>query len=201
MPATHGDIHATISRLEATLAWRRSLNLYDIDATAAIAERETQHGTRFVAGWNTGARPVNYIFLNNNVLPLDQREMVQNMFLFERMMDLTPAGAQEICTVFNFGGSPKGPSPALGSTREMLANYDRHYPLQPSLTLLQDMGWKMRTFVNMVWPFIGAEQREKTFTKAGEQAVKDGQFKADALIKKCGGALDVSSKQGRGGAG
>lgn len=190
-PVTNGDAAAAITRLEATLRFRRSLNLYDVDATAKLAEEETKYGTRYIAGWN-GTRTVNYIFLNRNPLPLEDRKMVHNMFMFERMMDLTPAGQQEICTVFNFGGKKEGPTPGLGPTKEMLDNYDKHYPLQPSLTLLQEMGWAMKAFVNMVWPFIGAEQREKTVTKTGEQAVKDGQFAPQSLVKKCGGSLDVS---------
>lgn len=172
-----------------------------MDATAAIAERETRFGSRFIAGWNSGNRPVNYIFINRNEVPLDKREMVQNMFLLERMMDLSPPGVHEVCTVFNFGGEKKGPSPALGATKEMLDNYDRHYPLQPSLTLLQDMGWAFRAFVNMVWPFIGAEQRARTFTKTGAVAIKEGLFEKEALIKKCGGETEVSlggEKEGRG---
>lgn len=194
-PATHGDAPAAITRLEATLAFRRKLNLYDIDATAAIAEKDTRNATRFTAGWN-GVRPVNYVFMNRNALPLEEREMVQNLFLLERMMDLTPAGGQEVCTVFNFGGKQMGPKPGLGQTKEMLGTYDAHYPLQPSLTMLQDMGWAMRTFVNMVWPFIG-EAKERTITKTGEQAVAEGLFVADGLIKECGGALDVSSERQR----
>ncbi|KLT38476.1 hypothetical protein CC85DRAFT_252949 [Cutaneotrichosporon oleaginosum] len=188
--ATKGDTDAAIARLEATLAFRRQLNLYDVDATAAIAEKDTRNATRFTAGWN-GLRPVNYVFMNRNPLPLEERDMVHNLFLLERMMDLTPAGAQEVCTVFNFGGKQMGPKPGLGQTKEMLGVYDAHYPLQPSLTMLQDMGWAMRAFVNMVWPFIG-EAKERTITKTGEQAVAEGLFQADGLIKECGGALDFT---------
>ncbi|BEJ17855.1 hypothetical protein CspHIS471_0701230 [Cutaneotrichosporon sp. HIS471] len=190
LDVTHGDTDAAITRLEATLSWRRKLNLYDIDATAAIAERENVNATRYIAGWN-GVRPVNYVWMARSLLPLDEREMVQNVFLLERMMDLTPAGAQQVCTVFNFGGKQQGPKPSLGQTKDMLQAYDIHYPLQPSLTMLQDMGWAMRAFVNMVWPFIG-EAKERTITKTGEQAVADGQFLASGLTKECGGGLDFT---------
>jgi hypothetical protein len=191
-PAAHGDTAAAIARLEATLAFRRKLNLYDFDATASIAEKDTRNATRFTAGWN-GTRPVNYVFMNRNPLPLEERDMVHNLFLLERMMDLTPAGAQEVCTVFNFGGKQMGPKPGLGQTKEMLGVYDTHYPLQPSLSMLQDMGWAMRAFVNMVWPFIG-EAKDRTITKTGEQAVSEGLFKSNGLIKECGGGLDVRSR-------
>lgn len=89
----------------------------------------------------------------------------------------------------NFGGKKEGPSPALGQTKEMLDIVGRHYPHFAGLTYLQEMGWAMRAFVNVIWPFIDAETKSRTKTVDGKQAIANGEIAGDALVDKVGGDL------------
>lgn len=92
----------------------------------------------------------------------------------------------------NFGGEQLGPAPTLGQTQEMLGIIGKHYPGYVGLSFLQEMGWTMTAFVNVVWPFIDAETRNRTKTVNGPQAIDQGLVESDELIEAVGGDLDVS---------
>lgn len=52
------------------------------------------------------------------------------------------------------------------------------------------MPWIVKTFVNLMWPFVDANTKRKVKFEA--DIIKDGDVAAEDLLKECGGNLEVS---------
>ena len=77
--------------------------------------------------------------------------------------------------------------------RQVLHILSSHYPETLSSSIFQDMPWIVRTFVNLMWPFVDPATKKKvTFgSSADKSVVGRGEVEADQLIVECGGDLVV----------
>lgn len=54
------------------------------------------------------------------------------------------------------------------------------------------MPWFIKTFINLMWPFVDPLTKKKV--KFGTDIVADGDVASGLLLKECGGELDVSDR-------
>jgi hypothetical protein len=55
-----------------------------------------------------------------------------------------------------------------------------------------NLSWLVRTFVNVMWPFVDANTKQKVrFATPGELGAT-GDVASNVLLQECGGILDVS---------
>jgi hypothetical protein len=84
--------------------------------------------------------------------------------------------------------------PVYQVARESIYIVANYYPETLAVSVLQDLAWLVKTFVNLVWPFIDSVTKKKLlFETSGDTClVKNGFLEEEFLLKRCGGALDVS---------
>ena len=78
---------------------------------------------------------------------------------------------------------------ALQVARQTLSILSSYYPETLSLSVLLNMPWIVRTFINLIWPFVDPVTKQKV--KFGTNIVQDGEVDASQLLQKCGGGLMV----------
>jgi hypothetical protein len=55
-----------------------------------------------------------------------------------------------------------------------------------------NLSWLVRTFVNVMWPFVDANTKQKVRFNTPEELGASGDVEEHVLLKECGGNLDVS---------
>jgi hypothetical protein len=55
-----------------------------------------------------------------------------------------------------------------------------------------NVSWLVKTFVNVMWPFVDAVTKSKVRFCTPEELGKTGDVAQDVLLKECGGGVDVS---------
>ena len=55
-----------------------------------------------------------------------------------------------------------------------------------------NLSWLVRTFINIMWPFVDANTKQKVKFCSPEELGKTGDIDREVLLKECGGDLDVS---------
>lgn len=111
--------------------------------------------------------------------------------------------------LFNFAGKKEGPptSPSVRTTphshhqlflngsqvaRETLHILSSHYPENLALSYFMNLSWLVRTFVNLMWPFVDPVTKQKVRFCTPEELGSKGDIDRNVLLKECGGDLDVS---------
>jgi len=56
-----------------------------------------------------------------------------------------------------------------------------------------NLSWLVRTFVNVMWPFVDSVTKSKVKFCTPEELGAMGDVAPDVLLKECGGKVDVSN--------
>ncbi|KAL7424812.1 Phosphatidylinositol transfer protein (PITP) [Cryptotrichosporon argae] len=188
---TKGDVPATTKRLEECIVWRRTNKLDNVETMAQECEAESRTGKNIALGFSQAGQPIIYFFPNRNTTPLEQRRTIHAIFMLERAGDLMCDGVTNTCVIFNFAGKRQGPPSSVANARAMIHNLSAYYPERLGVSYLQSVHWVIRGFVSLLWPLVDANTRAKVRFEEGAQAVKAGVLDPKALLKECGGELDM----------
>jgi hypothetical protein len=56
-----------------------------------------------------------------------------------------------------------------------------------------NLSWLVKTFVNVMWPFVDSVTKSKVVFCTPEELGAKDHVASDVLLKECGGEVDVSS--------
>ena len=78
------------------------------------------------------------------------------------------------------------------AARETLHILSYHYPENLAVSYFMNLSWLVRTFVNVMWPFVDSVTKSKVKFCTPEELGAMGDVAPDILLKECGGNVDVS---------
>lgn len=90
----------------------------------------------------------------------------------------------------NYGVPKLGDNQTPAFAKENMQIVADHYPRNVGKAVLQDMGFVVRTFINLIWPFVDSWTKEVTlFDKSSKP---QPEIEASLIPKECKGEFDVS---------
>ncbi|WVW82426.1 hypothetical protein I302_104436 [Kwoniella bestiolae CBS 10118] len=199
--ATKNDLHATITRLEECLLWRRTEDIDNLKRMAEECSEESKTGKNLALGFSNKGQPILTFFVNRSVMSWDDPKELERfsgrahpmVYMLERAKDLMCAGVTNTFVIFNWAGKKSGPSLPLSvikSTNHILSSY---YPETLGLSVFQGMPWIFKTLINLVWPFVDPVTKKKVSfgSLEGAELVKEGVVDPSQLLKEAGGNVDL----------
>ena len=143
--AAKWSVSDAVTRLIATLAWRRSYILPSHDAAYFSPENAT--GKQVLLGYDVDQRPCLYLNPAKQNTERSEKQIQHLVFSLERLVDLMPPGQESLCLLVNYREAAKGPSSGQG--RQVLQILQAHYPerLGKALVINGKIG-------PIVWGFI-----------------------------------------------
>ena len=130
--ATKWSVSDAITRLLATLAWRRE---YILDShTAEYFSEENATGKQVIMGYDIAARPCLYLNPGQQNTPKSDKQIQHLVFSMERMIELMVPGQEKLVMLVNFKEAMKAPNSGQG--RQVLKILQSHYPERLGKSLL-----------------------------------------------------------------
>ncbi|KAL7417596.1 CRAL-TRIO domain-containing protein [Mrakia frigida] len=177
-----------ITRIEATLAWRREVGVDDI--TAESVEPEAVCGKAVVLGFSTSAEPLFYITPSKRDTEPSDRQFKHIVWIWERCGDLMGPGVESVVVLLN---CDKRPSASLSSkVRIILQMMTHHYPYRVGAAHVQNTPFVLNAFLSLVWPFIDPQTKSKVDMKG--KVVELGHVERETLMAEFGGDLEFEYK-------
>ncbi|KZT52219.1 CRAL/TRIO domain-containing protein, partial [Calocera cornea HHB12733] len=185
--ATKGDVAHAITRLESTLAWRRSYGFYRPDFPEHV-EPEGLTGKCLLFGYDVAGRPAVYLIPSRQNTESSERQLEYTYFIIECAIDLMGPGTENVALLINFGD--KGKSPPMWIARNMLHILQNHYPERLGKAFVINIPWYIDMFLKMIWPFV--DPITKTKVHFNPQVLKEGLMSPDMLISEWGGDVQFT---------
>ncbi|KAL1408584.1 Phosphatidylinositol transfer protein (PITP) [Vanrija albida] len=187
--ANHGEIGATIQKIEKTIVWRRTMRMDDMYTQAKMFQEELKSGKYIVQGFTEDGRPVFYMFTARNDMPAEARRPLVILFMIERAMDLMADGVSDIVFIVDFNGKRSDSiSSSVSLTRATLKLMNKYYPEICNLAILQGASWITRAFAGLVNKVIDFKVNYKL---CGGFAAKHTNADPDNLLGEVGGNLEI----------
>ena len=152
------EAHA-ITRLQATLNWRREFKVESHTADYISEENET--GKQVIFGYDNAGRPCLYLNPNKQNTKGRERQMQHLVFMLERCIDVTPPGQETLAILVDFKESRKGENPTVAQGRQTLSILQNHYPERLGNACVKNVPWIVWGFFKLINPFIDPLTREK----------------------------------------
>lgn len=124
--ATKWNVADAIKRIRATLAWRRDYIGDKLTADYISIENET--GKQILIGFDVDGRPCLYLLPSRQNTEKSPRQVEHLVFMLERVIDLMPAGQENLALVVNFNETKSGQNATIGQAKQTLDILQNHYP-------------------------------------------------------------------------
>ncbi|KAF9526403.1 CRAL-TRIO domain-containing protein [Crepidotus variabilis] len=184
--ASKWKVATAITRLEATLKWRREFGIIDV-VTAKHVEPEAVTGKEILFGFDVKGRPSFYMIPSRQNTDEPTRQIQFAFWMIERCIDLMEPGVENIGLLINFADKAKNPS--LGVARSVLSILQEHYPERLGLAHIINVPFLVSAFFKVISPFIDPVTREKM--KFNPNVIKDKFFEPNQVMKEWwGGDID-----------
>lgn len=122
--ASKWSVPDAITRLLATLAWRRE---YILDShTAEYFSEENETGKQVIMGYDAATRPCLYLNPKKQNTPRSDKQIQHLVFSLERVIELMSPGQETLALLINFKEAAQAPSGGQG--RQVLKILQSHYP-------------------------------------------------------------------------
>ncbi|EDR09805.1 uncharacterized protein LACBIDRAFT_152940, partial [Laccaria bicolor S238N-H82] len=177
--ATKWKVQPAITRLEATLKWRREYGLYDT-VNAAHVEPEVFTGKEILFGYDVKGKPAFYMVPSRQNTTEPTRQIQFAVWMLERGVDLMEPGVETLALLINFADKAKNPS--LSTARTVLNILQEHYPERLGLALVINVPFLVNAFFKIIMPFVDPITREKV--KFNPDIIKDGLFVKDMVMSE-----------------
>ncbi len=152
------EAHA-ITRLQATLVWRRE---FDLEShTADYISQENETGKQIIFGYDNAGRPCLYLNPHRQNTKGREKQMQHLVFMLERSIDLIPPGQETLAILVDFKQSRKGENPSVAQGRQTLSILQNHYPERLGNACVKNVPWIVWGFFKLINPFIDPLTREK----------------------------------------
>ncbi|KAL9133894.1 MAG: hypothetical protein Q9175_004926 [Cornicularia normoerica] len=152
------EAHA-ITRLQATLVWRREFKVESHTADYISEENET--GKQVIFGYDNEGRPCLYLNPHKQNTKGREKQMQHLVFMLERCIDLTPPGQETLAILVDYKQSRKGENPSVAQGRQVLSILQNHYPERLGNACVRNVPWIVWGFFKLINPFIDPLTREK----------------------------------------
>lgn len=124
--ATKWNVADAVKRIRATLAWRRDYIGNKLTADYISIENET--GKQILLGYDVDGRPCLYLLPSRQNTEKSPRQLEHLVFMLERVIDLMPAGQENLALVVNFNETKSGQNATIGQAKQTLDILQNHYP-------------------------------------------------------------------------
>lgn len=124
--ATKWNVADAVKRIRATLAWRRDYIGDKLTADYISIENET--GKQILLGYDVEGRPCLYLLPSRQNTEKSPRQVEHLVFMLERVIDLMPAGQENLALVVNFNETKSGQNATIGQAKQTLDILQNHYP-------------------------------------------------------------------------
>ncbi|EEA28571.1 Phosphatidylinositol transfer protein (PITP) [Talaromyces marneffei ATCC 18224] len=182
--ATKWNVPEAIKRIRATLAWRRDYIGDKLTADYISIENET--GKQILVGFDVDGRPCLYLLPSRQNTDKSPRQVEHLVFMLERVIDLMPAGQENLALVVNFNETKSGQNATIGQAKQTLDILQNHYPERLGRALVINVPWLIWGFFKIITPFIDPVTVQKLkFNEDLRQHVPPAQ-----LLKSCGGDVE-----------
>lgn len=152
-------VPTAITRLQATLIWRRE---YGVEAhTADYISEENETGKQVLLGFDYQGRPCLYLNPHKQNTKRSDKQIQHLVFMLERCIDLMPPGQETLALLVNFKESRSGENASIGQGRQTISILQNHYPERLGRALVQNVPWLVRGFFTAIGPFIDPQTKEK----------------------------------------
>ena len=148
-----------ITRLQATLVWRREFKVESHTSDYISEENET--GKQVIFGYDNEGRPCLYLNPHRQNTKGREKQMQHLVFMLERCIDLTPPGQETLAILVDFKQSRKGENPSVAQGRQTLSILQNHYPERLGNACVKNVPWLVWGFFKLINPFIDPLTREK----------------------------------------
>ena len=152
------EAHA-LTRLQATLVWRREFKVES--HTADYISQENETGKQVIYGYDNEGRPCLYLNPHKQNTKGREKQMQHLVFMLERCIDLIPPGQETLAILVDFKQSRKGENPSVAQGRQTLSILQNHYPERLGNACVKNVPWIVWGFFKLINPFIDPLTREK----------------------------------------
>ena len=157
--ASKWNVDQAVSRLQATLSWRRE---YGADRfTFDYISPENETGKQLILGYDNDQRPCLYLNPGKQNTQMSDRQIEQICFMLDRAVDMLPPGQENLCLIITFKGASAGRIPTFGQARATLNILQTHNPERLGKALIQECPWFANTFFKLISPLIDPVTRDK----------------------------------------
>jgi len=152
-------VPTAITRLLATLTWRRE---YGVEShTADYISEENETGKQVLLGFDTQGRPCLYLNPHKQNTKRSDKQIQHLVYMLERCIDLMPPGQETLALLVNFKESRSGENGSIGQGRQTISILQNHYPERLGRALVLNVPWLIRGFFTAIGPFIDPQTKEK----------------------------------------
>lgn len=124
--ATKWNVAEAIKRIRATLAWRRGYIGDKLTADYISVENET--GKQILLGYDVEGRPCLYLLPSRQNTEKSPRQIEHLVFMLEKVIDLMPAGQENLALVVNFNETKSGQNATISQAKQTLDILQNYYP-------------------------------------------------------------------------
>ncbi|KAJ7650156.1 CRAL/TRIO domain-containing protein [Roridomyces roridus] len=172
-------VDVAITRLNATLKWRREYGVYDT-LSAENIEPEAVTGKQVLLGFDTANRPALYLIPSRQNTTNTVTQIQFSVWMLERCIDLMPPNVESLDLLINFADKAKNPS--LGTARGWLSILQDHYPERLGLALVIKVPFILTSFFTLISPFIDPVTRNKI--KFNPKVMQDKIFEPEMVMSE-----------------
>jgi hypothetical protein len=132
--ATKWNLQHAITRLKATMVWRREFGTETF--TAEYISEENAKGKQVQLGFDKEGRPCLYLLPQNQNTKPSQKQVEHLVYMLERTLDLHPPGQEGLALLIDFRNTGAGGTPPMSISKQVLDILQSHYPERLGRALL-----------------------------------------------------------------
>ncbi|EGF79285.1 hypothetical protein BATDEDRAFT_35437 [Batrachochytrium dendrobatidis JAM81] len=159
LKATKWDYDLAVTRLSATLAWRREYKPDEITADEVAPEAQT--GKEYLCGFDKLGRPIIYLVPSRENTKTYDRQLRFVAYNIEKAILAMPYGVQSICMVVDYENISMSTAPPLSVTRRFLQILGDHYPEHLGTSFIINPSWYLSVLFRIITPFMDPVTRSK----------------------------------------
>ncbi|KAI5811008.1 CRAL/TRIO domain protein [Peziza echinospora] len=157
--ASKWDVPAALTRLQATLVWRKEFGIDEMPAEAIEPEQLT--GKQWIVGYDIHGRPCLSLNPARQNTEQSPRQIQHLVWMLERAIELMPPGQETLALVIDFLKSTSSKSPSISTGKQVLNILQNHYPERLGKAICMNLPWFTWGFFKLITPFIDPLTREK----------------------------------------
>lgn len=137
--ATKWVVPDAITRIRATLVWRREYGVEKLTPDYISVENET--GKQLILGYDINGRPC--LILNPSLQNTERshRQMEHLVFMIERMIDIMPPYEESLTIMVNFKNTKASQNASIKQGKETISIVQNHYPERLGRALVINCKW------------------------------------------------------------
>ncbi|KAH6576476.1 hypothetical protein BSLG_006500 [Batrachochytrium salamandrivorans] len=159
LKATKWNYDHAVTRLSATLQWRREYKPDEILAEEVAPEAET--GKEVICGFDKQGQPVLYLIPARENTKNYDRQLRFVVYNLEKAISLMPNGVEGICMIVDYENISMSSAPPLSVTRRFLQTIGDHYPERLGKSFIINPTWYLSVLFRIIGPFMDPVTKSK----------------------------------------